>query len=113
MIQLPVTSNGNSDYDITLEGVTYTFQYRYNSRNERIFLNILKEGVPLIMGMRLIEDGAPNQIYANTEAPQGLLYVAQMTSEETFATLGNLGISLPFNLVYFTEQEVEDFGFFT
>lgn len=107
MIQLPVTRSGNSDYDLTIEGVTYTFQYRYNTRNKRIFLNILRESVPLLMGMRLIENGTPNEIYANKEAPQGVLFVAKATTEEDFSTLGNLGIDLPFNLVYFSELEFE------
>ena len=113
MIQLPVTRSGDSDYDLTLDGVTYTFQYRYNTRNKRIYLNILREDVEIIMGVRLIENISPNQMYSNPDAPKGLLLVMQMTDEDKFATLGNFGIGENFNLVYASEQEVIDFGFFT
>lgn len=107
MIQVPVTRNGNSDYDVTLDGVTYTIQYRYNTRNQRVFMNILKDGVMLIAGMRLLEYNLANYFYANEEAPKGTLYVAPLKTVKEKATLGNLGISNDYSLIYFTQEELE------
>ncbi|MCP3921258.1 MAG: hypothetical protein GY714_01605 [Desulfobacterales bacterium] len=109
MLQIPVSQNGNSDTNITLEGVTYIFQYRFNSRNKRFFLNILEEdGTELVMGMRLLEFSTPNFNYPNVDAPQGLLFVSQLQQDaEDFATLGNFGISKDYSLIYFTSDEVE------
>lgn len=106
MIQLPVTKTGNSDYDITLDGVTYTIQYRYNTRDERIYMNILKGSVELIMGMVLIEGLIINWPYANSEAPRGAFAVVQFSDDSDFATLGNTGISQTFSLIYYTEDEI-------
>ncbi|MCP4394938.1 MAG: hypothetical protein GY804_11830 [Alphaproteobacteria bacterium] len=108
MLQIPVSQNGNSDTNITLEGITYIFQYRFNSRNKRFFLNILQEdGTELIMGMRLLEFSTPNFNYPNVDAPQGLLFVSPLNQDvEDFATIGNFGISLDYSLIYFTSDEV-------
>lgn len=109
MIQVPVSQNGNSDIDITLEGATFTFQYRFNIRNNRFFLNILREEEELIMGMRLIEFGTPNANYPFEGVPAGLLLVSQLLKDvEDFATIGNLGINDDFSLIYFNSDEIED-----
>lgn len=108
MIQLPVTTSGNTDLDVTVEGVTYTFQYRYNTRNQRIFLNILKDTIPLVNGMRLIEFNLPTFPYANEDLPTGEFYIAQLNEGDGFATLGNLNINQEFSLTHVTEQELDN-----
>ena len=109
MIQVPVSQNGNSDVDITLEGITYTLQYRFNTRNNRFFLNILRENVELIMGMRLIEFGTPNFSYPFEDVPPGTFLVAQFQKDlEDFATIGNLGINEDYSLLYINSDELEE-----
>ena len=106
MIQLPVSTNGNSDFDVTLEGETYTLQYRYNSRNSRLYMNIVKDGVVLKAGLRLIEGNMPGETMPVEEAPAGLFIVAQLKDTESIVTLGNLGINREYTLIYFSEDEL-------
>ncbi len=106
MQQLPVTTNGNSDFDVTLEGETYTLQFRYNSRNNRLFLNIAKEGVLLKAGIRLIEGSTPASYIPNEEAPQGVFLVSKLKDTENIATLGNFGISQEYSLIYISDDEI-------
>lgn len=100
MLQIPVTTTGNQDFDITLEGTTYTFQYRYNARNSRIYLNVLKDGDNVASGMRLIEGSTPMGYYVSADLPPGLFFVANLMVTEEIATLGNLGIDEEYSLIY-------------
>lgn len=106
MLQIPVTNTGNQDFDITLEGSTYTFQYRYNARNERIYLNVLKDNEYVASGMRLIEGSTPMGYYVSEDLPPGLFFVSNFSKTDSFATLGNLGIDEDYSLVYIPTSEI-------
>lgn len=112
MLQVPVTRSGDSQARVTLDGKTYIFRTRYNKRNQRIFLDIFdKFGEVLISGIRLVENVALTDIYTRSEGgiPSGSLVVQQIdqTVKGAYATLGNLGIDLPFIFVYLSESEFE------
>lgn len=107
MIQIPVTKNGNSNFDITLDGVRFTLKYRFNNRNSRIYLSIFRGSEEVLAGLRLIEDMSVNWVYRTEDQPQGTFAVFQFKGDKSFATLGNLGINQPYSLIYYTEDEVE------
>lgn len=111
MIQIPVTTNGNSDFDITIEGVTYTIQYRFNTRNTRIYMSLLLGTQELIMGMRLLELDITNGVYTNPDAPSGFFFVTPLEETDQIATLGNLGINKPYSIIYATRDEMIEEGF--
>jgi hypothetical protein len=108
MIQIPVTINGNSQFDISIDGEVYTFHFKYNTRNERLYLTILKDEVPVIEGLRLIEFGLPILNYTLPNFASGQLFIAQFERGSRFATLGNTGIDEEFSLVYFSEEEFNE-----
>lgn len=100
MLQIPVTTTGNQDFDVTLEGATYTFQYRYNARNKRVYLNILKDGQNVVSGMRLIEGYMPLDYYVSADLPPGELFISKLLKTDEPATLGNFGIDEVYSLIY-------------
>lgn len=108
MLQIPVTTTGNQDYEITLEGSTYTFQYRYNSRNQRVYLNTLKDGEYLASGIRLIEGSTPMGYYVSEDLPPGLFFVSNLSITDSIATLGNLGIDEDYSLIYIPSTDITE-----
>lgn len=98
MIQFPVTENGNSSHDITIGGQVYTFSYKYNTRNQRVYLTISLDDEILISGVRLVALGLPIQPYPLADWPPIQLYVA-MLNNGIEPTLGNLGINKDFSLI--------------
>jgi len=98
MIQFPMTENGNSSHDVTLFGQVYTFAYKYNTRNQRVYLSIYKDGVVLINGIRLVALGFPIQQYPLTDFPPIQLYVG-LLGNGVEPTLGNFGINKEFSLI--------------
>lgn len=108
MIQIPVSKNGNSDFDITLDGITYTLRYRYNSRNRRLFFDILQDDLVITLGVRLIEWSFPTTNLALDTLPRGAFFVSPLKDTEEIATLGNFGIDQDYSMIYLSEQEVID-----
>lgn len=53
-LKLPVPSSAWSSQDITLGGLTYTFEYAYNSRDERWRLSIYYNEEPVILGVKIM-----------------------------------------------------------
>jgi len=105
MIQIPVTVNGNSEFDISLDGTVYTFRYTYNTRNKRVYLSIFLEGEPIIESLRLIEDSTPILYYPLAQFTGGELLVVEFEKGTGFTTLGNFGINLEYSLVYVSPSE--------
>lgn len=107
MLQIPVTSSGNSNYTITLDGDTYVFRYTYNSRNGRIYLDILKDGRVSISGLKVIERASMLAQYVISRVPEGVLFVSRNDKTATTATIGNTGINKPFTILYLDKIDVE------
>jgi len=98
MIQFPVTENGNSTHDVPLGGQVYTFSYKYNTRNQRVYLSLSLDGVVLISGVRLVALGLPIQQYTLADFPPIQMFVG-MLGNGIEPTLGNIGINKDFSLI--------------
>lgn len=105
MIQFPVTENGNSSHDVTLSGRIYTFSYKYNTRNGRVYLSIFLDGTPLISGLRLVAFGLPIQIYDLPDFPPIQLFVGMLNNGDE-PTLGNIGINKNYSLIGITWDDL-------
>lgn len=107
IIDTPTTSS-NTRQDIVLAGITYTFKYKYNSRDKGIRLFIYLNGEPLILGLKLM----PNQLlltqYLLPNFAHGDLACIRVKGQpDTPLTLGTLGIGREYELMYFTNEEIE------
>lgn len=100
MQQIPVTTNGNSSVEVTLDGSVFEIYTYLNSRNNRLYLDILVDGSAIVSGIRLIENNTPIAIYSFDGLPPGLVLMAQLNSISETATLGNTGIDLDYSLTY-------------
>lgn len=108
MLQIPVTESGNSEFDVAIAGIIYTFYFKYNTRNQRLYVTISNPDGEVLTEMRLIENLYTTAQYPHVALPDGEFAVGSLTDVGGFATLGNTGINEDFTFVYITEQELEE-----
>lgn len=99
------------DFQATLDGATYTLEFRWNTREKSWYLNILTdEGVPIIMSIKFLIDHPLGCRSVNPLKPPGV-FLAEDTSgarvdagfnEET--GIGDLGDRII--LLYFESSEL-------
>ena len=103
---LPVPDSAWSEQEITLGGNNYTFIYSYNSRDLRWRFDILLNGVMVISGVKVME----NQLLLNRYILPSFSHgdIACIRYEDDGKPVGrdNLGLDMPYQLVYFTNEEL-------
>lgn len=108
MRNIPVPDLSYSEATITLNGLIYSFQYRFNSRSDRWKLDILdSEGVYLIKGLTLIEGFSPTSYHNITGFSEGLLIPVEVNVSDAPVGRDNLGIGKDYNLIYATFEELQ------
>ena len=107
LIKLPVDSlRANYSFKIDLEGTTYTFSFRYNTRDSVWIMdiadegeNIILSGIPLLLGTLLFER------FPNSNIPLGDFFVLSLEDSTSEATRDNLGTDV---LLMYEESTVEE-----
>lgn len=67
-------ANYNQQHE--LEGVVYTLEFRYNSRADAMYVNVLdSEGNILYGGLKLVSNWPINRVNPNVSAPPGAFLV--------------------------------------
>lgn len=111
MIALPVDIiEPFHDFTIELDGLSYTFQIRYHSREERYYFSLYRlDGTPLQLGTKVLCDQSllrgttrrslPGQIFARSNAIGN-------DSPPTLGELGSPSENVRVNLFYLNLAEV-------
>lgn len=108
IIDVP-TSYPNVTQNITLSGVSYTFKYTYNSRDERLRLSIYRDEELVIAGLKIMENQLLLDNYILSGFPDGDLFCARIRGDSSIpATLGTIGLGREYELIYFTNEEIEE-----
>lgn len=105
-LKIPFSNNfSNFSEDVTLEGIPYKFEFKYNVRSEQWTMSILDidlisliDGIKLVMNFNLLEQ------YPGRNLPGGEFYVIDTTGEEVAIDRDNIGPIL--SLMYITEDEL-------
>lgn len=98
-------------YEVELEGQVYIFEFDWNEREEKWYLNIYtkKDRNEIQMGIKLvIAYGMFRQYLANQLLPKGELYILDLspTKKKEPITFDNFGQR--YVLLYFNEKEIPD-----
>lgn len=104
-IQIPTTPY--SDQHISLGGQTYQFIYSYNEFDGRWRIDIYQNQQPVMMNLMIIEN--QSLIRARYSPPlfdHGDLQCIRFTDDGREATFDNVGIDKPYELIYFTNEEL-------
>lgn len=101
-------SSSWSQQDVTLGGKKYTFVYKYNSRDERWRLSISIGGTEIISSVKVMENQLLLGRYILPDFDHGDL--ACVRSEDDGKPVGkdNLGAGKPYELLYFTNEELAE-----
>lgn len=104
---VPVPSKSYSEVEVTLEGITYLFTYRFNSRAGRWKLDIsLVDGTVVVNGLSLLEGTFPTAHLNLEDFNEGLIGVIRITESTEVAGRSNLGIGKDFVLAFSSYEEI-------
>lgn len=107
MLKIPVPESSYSEVEVTLNGETYTFVYRFNERSNRWKVDIFNlDGDAIVKGLTVVENFSPTAHLTLPELEQGLFYIG--TAENTKAPVGlnNFGINKTYEMVYASYEEL-------
>lgn len=104
LIAVPDSANASSE--VTLGGQDYTFRFDFNSRDLRYRISIFQNEVPVVLGLKVVDNAALTAKYDLPQFNHGELYVVQ--SERTPDPVGrdNFGVGKAYELVYFSNEEL-------
>lgn len=104
MIRIPIPDVSNSSAKVSLAGVTFTFQYTYNSTSKTFYLNVLKSGRLIVAGLKLTEGSLLWNKYALDELSIGEIFVAKLKETEEPVGRDNIGLDKAYELVFIPYQ---------
>lgn len=110
-LSISVPQNSSfTDQDVELGGRTYNFVYKLNERLSpaRLYLDIFSEGRPVALGLKLLPEIDLTDRYILSEFDHGALYLIRYGSTGVEATLGTIGFNNEFELVYASNEELQD-----
>lgn len=105
-VLLPVRQEGpHFRFFSELEGVSYSFEFRWNEREEAWFLTLGDgEGVPLVAGLRVVVDFDLLSYARGERVPSGYLFALDTQGEHIDPGFEDLGRRVQMH--YFTADEL-------
>jgi len=80
------------DFSVELDGASYFIEVRYNSRNDSHYLSISDvEGVPLLIGRRVVIDFPLTRRFKNRALPAGEFMAVDTSGQGRDPGAGELG----------------------
>ena len=107
-VYINVPDSANAVQKVALGGLTYTFDFSYNSRDKRYRLSIALGDTPVITGMKLIESVSPTNKYNLVDFDHGQLTLIRVEDTGQEAGRGNVGLDKPYRLAYLTNKEISE-----
>ena len=97
-----------STQEVTLGGLEYTMVLKFNTRDKRWRLSLYRSGVPLVVGIKLVESQPLLYRYPLEDFSHGELYVFRNEQDNLPVGRDNLGIGKPYELRYYSNAEIAE-----
>lgn len=98
-----------SEQNVSLDGRLYRFVFSFNTRDRRWRMSIYYQGQEVVVGVKLMENQwlvtAP---YYPDEFTHGDLICVRLREDSNPVGRGNLGFGKPYELLYYTMQEIAE-----
>ena len=109
ILKTPTTASWN-EVDQNIGDSEYRITYRLNERFDppRLYFDIYAGIDPVVLGSKIRYVADYTYKYALTELLGGIIFLVNTTGTEDTPTLGNIGIGLDYQLVYYTNQELAE-----
>lgn len=107
-ISFNVPNTPHTSYFTTIDNETFQFVFRWSTRASVWHLDVFTgDGDSLVKGAKLVPN-IPLIRTTNVKAPKGELTVVNNTSNQDVPSKDNIGVNKDFELMYFTEEEMDD-----
>ena len=101
-----VPDSANAEQGVSLSGINYNFKFAYNSRDQRFRLSIYLDTIPVIEGLKLIENNSTTGKYDLVDFDHGELFLVRIEDTSKEASRDNVGFDKPYRLTYLTNEEL-------
>lgn len=92
---------------ITLGGTTFILELKYKQRTERWYMSLYDYSGQPILTEKKIVDGQTMTGLWDIEGMYGDIFCERIYGTDVYPTRNTLGINKAFNLVYYTEEEMD------
>lgn len=103
---IPTKSIPSYSQQITLEGVIYEIGFTWNTRANAWFMDIGRDNLPLVSGIKIVDSYELISRFANYKLPPGILLSMDLGSIGRIPLFDELGTQV--KLAYLTESEAEN-----
>ena len=106
-ISISVPDSAWSSQSVTMGGVDYTITLTWNERDSRWRLSLSKGSTLIVSGLKLVENQSLLFRYILADFSHGDIFVLRAKQDGQFVGRDNLGIQKAYELVYYTNEELE------
>lgn len=107
-LSIPVPNVSNSVQEVTFDGITYSIYFRYNSRDLRWRISLYLNDVELVAGIKVMENQFLLGRYRLPEFDHGDIICVRSLEDGNDVGRSNFGSGLAYELVYYTNEEIEE-----
>jgi hypothetical protein len=109
-LSISIPDSAWSSQSITLGGSDYNITLTWNDRDSRWRFSLLQDEVSIVSGIKLVENQSLLSRYILPDFLHGDIFVLRSKQDGQFVGRDNLGIGKAYELVYFTNEELEAIG---
>ena len=106
-LNIEVPESANSSQYVNLGGYKYLIEYAYNNRDDSMRMSIYLDNIPVITGIKIMQNQRLLYRYNLTEFNHGDIVCYKNKTTPINPTLGNIGIGKDYELIYFSNEELE------
>ena len=106
MLEIPVPEESFAEFQLLLAGIEYRFVYKFNTRDDRWYIDIFIDEDPVILGVKVMENQSLLDRYHLPDFDHGDLRCLRLGSSLAPVGRDNLGIGKNYDLVYFSNEEL-------
>jgi hypothetical protein len=104
---IPVPSQSLAKYRVPLNGLSYIFVFRFNGRDERWYFDLYSDEEELLKGgVKVMENQSLLKRYL-IDNFNGDIICEKVSQGDSFVGRDNLGIDKDYELVYYTQEELD------
>ena len=97
-----------AEQDLTLDGKKYVFTYSFNERDSRWRFDVTLAGTAVISGVKIMENQFLLGHYVLADFDHGDIACVRFEEDGLPVGRDNLGLTKPYSLVYFTNDELAE-----
>jgi hypothetical protein len=104
---IPVPEQSTAKYRVVLNGLSYIFVFRFNTRDKRWYFDLYSDEEILLKGGTKVMENQSLLLRYNIEGFFGDIICEKSNKVEDTVGRSNLGIDKDYELIYYTQEELD------